>query len=105
MNYSPSITLAVVPGEYISLAKADLARGSAVGERCAVVTTVPPWTIGEVRITFDWFIPATRGSLSFWRAVNAEQVEGSERSERCRTSPVMLRPLVRQVRNLADEAD
>ncbi len=79
MSNSPSITLAVVPGEYIALAKTDLTPGAAAGERCAVVTTVPPpWTIGEIRITFDWFIPARCGSLSFWRAVNAEKVEGSE---------------------------
>ena len=75
-NGAPPITLASVPGQYVALACANLSPGAVAGERCTVIIRVPePWDLGEIRITFDWFIPARRGSLSFWRPVDAERVD------------------------------
>lgn len=74
-----SIALARIPGQYIAQAGSRLKPGTIAGERCTAVITVPaPWNIGTVRITYEWFIPARRGSLSFWSVVSAESADGEE---------------------------
>ena len=76
LNAAPTITLASVPGQCVALACAKLSPGAVAGERCTAIIRVPdPWDLGEIRITFDWFITTRRGSLPFWRPVDAESVE------------------------------